>query len=537
MAREDSVRHAKSMKVQEPKHPLHPDNLKEHSAKIAQQLADGSVIVGAGILRGSQIVSTSAVAAAKGAKDGVQKGVSGFKKFLNATAETLHLKKPDLQPLDQLEKEMTPYLPTEIIKRWYRKNVKLKPTAIKGNFVLNWTRVFCWHDDPFKPELLYPINDFIVLDKEKRSALNKFLVKQEQFGTITGEQGTGKTALLHWIAWELQTHHPEVVPCLISAREKRISEGELIKQLMLPFLNIYQKTVSRPFEEMKCEKICVYIKEKVQKKPFVLLIDEPYNSSDKGLELLAELQKAGITLQLIVAGEKEELKKGFLGKGLRDTLKFELQGLDASLSIQFLQKRIEAVGGNGIFPFDHQMIKMLHDRTKGNPLRLLELAKEKIIQLSIDHHEELVAQQQEIIRAEEEAARKKAFEERQKRIEKKEHIRQLREKERQKHLDAIERQHAEENKKRVEELKNEDAQLDKIDEVIGLMIEKKDYSTIKQVENDVKKQEELISEVVGRVPEEKNVRQVLAEDPKLAKELEQVFEETEKAQRWSKKKR
>src|SRR3989338_1448649 len=89
--------------AKEEKHPLHPDNLKAHGAKIAQHLADGSVVVGAGIVRGSQIMGSTAVAAAKGTKAGVEAGVSGFKKFLNKTAETLHLKKPDFKPLDQSE--------------------------------------------------------------------------------------------------------------------------------------------------------------------------------------------------------------------------------------------------------------------------------------------------------------------------------------------------------------------------------------------------------------------------------------------------
>ncbi len=532
----------KNVAHKEEKHPLHPDKLKEHGAKLAQHLADGSVVVGAGIVRGSQIVGTSAVAAAKGAKAGVQAGAHGFKNFLAKTAETLHLKKPDLQPLDQLEENITPYLPTEVVKRWYWKNIKLKPTAAKGNLVLNWTRVFCWHDDPFKPELLHPVNDFLVLDKEKRSALNRFLVKQEQFGTIVGEEGTGKTALLHWIQWELESHHPEVIPCLISASGKKISDTELIKQLMLPFLNIYQKTVSRPFEEMKADELGAYIKDKVHSKPFVLLVDEPYNISEKGLDLLAVLPKAGVVLQLIVAGEKEELKKSFLGKGLKDTLKFELDGLDTPLTMQLLQRRIEAVGGTGTYPFDQQTIKMLHDHAKGNPLKILELAKEKVIQLTIDHHEEIVVQQKEIIRAQEEAAQRKAEQEKQKRMEEKEKVRRVREEDREKHLQEIEKKHVEEEKKHIEELRNEDAQLDKIDEVIGLMIEKKGEKgkagkESKEELSEIKKHEELISQVVGKVPEEKNVRQVLTEDPSLARDLEQVFAETEKAQKAGKKKR
>ena len=140
-------------------------NLKEGSVVVGKGIAQGSVVLGQGILKGSQIVGQGAVTALKGTKIGIQKGAGGFTKFLNYSAEKLHLKKPDLAPLEQLEKEMTPYLPTEAAKRWAWKNIKLKPAMSKGNLVLKWTRVFCWREDPFKQELLYPLDDFFVLDK------------------------------------------------------------------------------------------------------------------------------------------------------------------------------------------------------------------------------------------------------------------------------------------------------------------------------------------------------------------------------------
>lgn len=535
MSKAEPEKNSKNSKEIDSKHPLHPDKLKEHGAKLAQHIADGSVIVGAGIVRGSQIVGASAVAAAKGAKSGVETGISGFKKFLNATAETLHLKKPDFQPLDQLEKEVSPYLPTEFAKRWYWKNVKLTPTVGKGNLVLNWTRIFCWHDDPFKDDLLYPIDDFFVLDKERKSTLNHFLVKGEAYGTITGDKGSGKTAFIHWITWELSAHHPEVIPCLIDCSQKKVNDKELAKQLMYPFLNIYQKTVSRPFEEMSAEELSAYIKNKVGEKPFVLLVDEPYNINEKGLEVLLVLQKTGIRFQLILAGEKEEIKKSPLGKGFKDSLKFELDGLDLPQAALFLKKRIEAVGGEGTYPFDQQTLKMLREHAKGNPSQILAAAKEKAIQLSIDHKEEIVAQQEEILKAREEAARKKAEEERQKKITEKEKLRQLREVEREKNMQEVERQRFEEEKRHIEELRQEDMQLDKIDEVIGTIVGNPDKGAKKTKEDtsEMEKQEELVKSAVGYIPVEKNVGQVLADNPSLAEDLEQVFAETEKARKKS----
>jgi hypothetical protein len=493
------------------------DKLKQQSINIAQNVAAGTV------------------AAAKGAKIGVEKSVSGFKTFLHSTAEALHLKKPDWQPIEDFEREISPHLPTEMAKHWVWKNVKLKPAVAKGSLVLKWTRVFCWRDDPFKPELWYPINEFIIIEKEKKSALNHFLVNGEDFGTITGDAGSGKTAFLHWVKWELDEHHPEVIACLVDSAEKKVTEQLLRKKLMIPFLNLYQKTVSRPFEDMNNEEIVAYIKEKTNRSPFVLLIDEPQNITEKAMEILELLQKSGIKIEVIVAGQKEDLKKsGIKGK---DSLKFELDGLDTALTTQMLAKRIECVGGSGTYPFDQQSIKLLREHAKGNPLKLLELAKEKAIQLSIDHQEEIVAQQQEMERQRLEALQKKMEDEKRKRVEQKEKIRQQREAERMKRLNEIERQRIEEIRQQQARIAKEDEQLEKIDEVIGLVVDKKKAEPTNNEEDEIEKQEEIISEVTKTAPEEKKLKEVFGDDPSLAKELEQVFAETEKAQKKVQKKR
>jgi hypothetical protein len=264
-------------------------------------------------------------------------------------------------------------------------------------------------------------------------------------------------------------------------------------------------------------------------------MDEPQNLSEKAMEILESLQKSGIKIEVIVAGQKEDLKKsGIKGK---DTLKFELDGLDTALTTQMLAKRIECVGGSGTYPFDQQSIKLLREHAKGNPLKLLELAKEKAIQLSIDHQEEIVAQQQEMERQRLEALQKKMEDEKRKRVEQKEKIRQQREAERMKRLNEIERQRIEEIRQQQARIAKEDEQLEKIDEVIGLVVDKKKAESRNDEEDEIEKQEEIISEVTKTAPEEKKLKDVFGDDPSLAKELEQVFAETEKAQKKVQKKR
>ena len=96
----------------------------------------------------------------------------------------------------------------------------------------------------------------------------------------------------------------------------------------------------------------------------------------------------------------------------------------------------------------------------------------------------------------------------------------------------LERMRFEEEKKHLEELRQEDMQLDNIDEAIGTLVGTSDKGSKQKGREDIsemEKQENLVKSVVGYIPVEKNVGQVLAEDPSLAKDLEQVFAETEKA--------
>ncbi|PIN79930.1 hypothetical protein COV16_01640 [Candidatus Woesearchaeota archaeon CG10_big_fil_rev_8_21_14_0_10_34_8] len=525
------------------------DKIKEHSTKLAKGVKDtsvvvgknvahGSVVIGKGVIQGSKIVGNGVkegtimlgkgtVAAAHGVKTGVEKSIDGVKHFFHYSAEKLHLKKPDLHPIDDLEEEISPYLPTELAKRWYMKNVKLKPQKGKGQLVLKWNRVFCWYEDPFISKIMLPIDDFFVCDKKKKSILNMFFVKQHQFGTITGEEGSGKTMFLHWINWELETHHPELMPCYIDGT-KNVSEKNMIKQLMFPFLNIYQKTVSRPFEEISGEELGVYIKKKVGDKPFVLLIDQPQNLGDKALDIIGYLEKAGVKMQCIVAGQKDQLRSSIVGKGLTDSLKFSLDGLDHNLATEMIQKRITAVGGEGIYPFDAQKIGIICKQANGNPLYILKKAKEKVIQLSIDHREELIAQQQNIEKQKEEEKLRKFKEGKEKKRQEKEKLRQQIEEERKKHLEEIERKRIEEEEKYAAMLENEDARLDKIDELIGTVIDNK-KSEEKEDKSELKKHDAVVEEAIGNIPEEKTADEILENDDALAADLKQVFEETEKA--------
>jgi hypothetical protein len=517
------------------------------SRVLGENVVKGSKAAAKGVVHGTELLGKGTVAAAKGIKHGVEVGYEGMKHFLGFTADKLHLKKPDMHALDEFEEEVSAYLPTEVAKRWYNKNVKLKPQQGKGKLVLKWNRVFCWHESPFEVKVMQPIDDFFVCDKKKKSALNMFLVKQYQFGRITGDEGSGKTTFLHWIHWELEAHHPEVVPCFVDATRKNVGERGLIKQIMNPFLNMYQKTVSRPYEEISVVDLADYVRRKVSGKPFVLLIDEPHNISEKAFPIIEALEKAKVKLQLIVAGRKEDLRKTYMGKNHKDLLKFELHGLDTHLARQLLQKRIEAVGGEGTYPFDGQKISVLVKQSHGNPAQLLRRAKEKIIQLSIDHREEVIADQKERIRVREETIKQKYLEEKEKKRVAREEKRQKVEEERRGHMQKVEKKRQDDIKHHEEVLASEDVQLSKIDDMIGSLLggnnpekkEEKEYEKEERKVDDseLEKNDALVHDAVGKIPVEKSADQILDEDPELAADLKHVLEETADAHKKQTKKK
>ncbi len=507
------------------------DKIKETSQKLVQDIAQRGNVLGKGVIDGTTSLGKGTVVAASSIKQGVEAGFGGVKHLFGITAEKLHLKKPDMRALDELEQEISPYLPTEAVKRWYMKNIKLRPKNSDGELVLKWNRVFCWHDDPFTLGLKQPIDNFFVCEKKMKTGLNFFLVKQQQFGKIIGERGSGKTTFLHWIYWELEAHHPEIVPCFVNAAQKNVGERALVRDLMLPFINIYQKTVSRPFEDISISELAQYIKRKTKYKQFVILVDEAHNLSDKAMQIFLELKMAQIKMQIIVTGRKEDLHKSKLVASEKDMLKFELSGLSVELATELLRRRIEAMGGDGTYPFDAQKIRVIVQQVKGNPADLLQKAKEKAIQISINQHKEIVAEQQEIIKQREEEIRQKLLNRKERKHKEREEKRLKIEEERRKHIEEEKKKSEEELHRQQELLEKEDVQLEKIDDMIGTIVSgtiNKEKDKISDY-SELAKHDSLVEEAIGRIPEEKDAKQILEEDPDLVADLQHVLEETDAA--------
>ena len=73
-------------------------------------------------------------------------------------------------------------------------------------FIIDWDKELGWKQNPFLAKIGYPPDKFIAGYNEERLKINLFVIKKYYFGIIAGDKGTGKTALLRWMEYELNKH-------------------------------------------------------------------------------------------------------------------------------------------------------------------------------------------------------------------------------------------------------------------------------------------------------------------------------------------
>lgn len=297
--------------------------------------------------------------------------------------------------------------------------------AKNADFTLDWYKELSWKSNPFDPMLLKPVEGLIAGREEERKKLNLFVINRHAFGSISGEKGVGKTMLLHWLRVQLVRHEDKVAPDYINAKTVQTAR-DLLRNILEPTLNLYEKTISKlyfsmsaknlkpylmqklanrhqardrllnmydsifskPYTELNTENIvyaCAFLRSKLTKtKMLILLIDDVENLSEKNLDLLKKLYAAKVPLQLVVAGTPEgvlRVQKAL--PELSDFLGIDLSSMNVAEVTMMIQKRISHVGGVGLFPFDDEIIAEMHQSAKGNPRLFLELSYDHSVKMSL----------------------------------------------------------------------------------------------------------------------------------------------------------
>jgi type II secretory pathway predicted ATPase ExeA len=243
--------------------------------------------------------------------------------------------------------------------------------------VLDWQKKLGYAKDPFDSMML-PASRFLVGMHELQERLNLFLIKEERFGTISGEHGTGKTLLLQWMNEELAPQKSHLQQLL----DGKMKRDEIVNTLLETRLSFFEKKLGGKLKLPDDERERELLQRLAKEAKNVLLIDNAGSLGRHEVELLAEIGVKTPTY-IIIADTEERLKKLQLPESLIDRLKLRTPQLTGEQLADLLQRRIEAVGASGTFPFDDEELKGLIKRADRNPAKLLALGRERAIELSL----------------------------------------------------------------------------------------------------------------------------------------------------------
>jgi len=206
-----------------------------------------------------------------------------------------------------------------------------------------------------------------------------YLVESEALGLITGEVGAGKTTALRAAAAALDPSRHTVIYLANPAIGSRGLYTEIVsrlggeprfhKAMLIPQA---QDLLAREREE--------------RKKRVVVIVDEAHLLSAEQLEELRLLTNSEMDSVRPFAGIllgqpqlRRRLRMGsFAALDQRIALRYELAGMDASESADYLAHHLKLVGREDRL-FSDDAIALLHERSRGIPRALNNLATQALI--------------------------------------------------------------------------------------------------------------------------------------------------------------
>ena len=286
---------------------------------------------------------------------------------------------------DKEEEKVTKIkIPIELKSRFKR------PVKEQEGFVLDWERALGYRENPFKREILEPVSRYIANLENEKEKLNLFVITDKKFGTIIGPEGSGKSSLMKWLGEQLEKFKYKIAAAYIDGSEAK-TNIKLVKGLFKPLSGF--KFSEDELASINTDNFDSKLKEALGEKKYVILID---NLSSISKEKFIVLDKIlSMNTQVVFAGTSslssslDSLKEWLEDKDIRliDELKIKVEGIPLKGAKWMLKKRIEKVGGKGIYPFDEDMVKRIWLRAKRNPSRILELCNDYAIEMSVKKRE------------------------------------------------------------------------------------------------------------------------------------------------------
>lgn len=255
----------------------------------------------------------------------------------------------------------------------------LKPLKKDKQFVLEWYHEFKWKKNPFFENV--HSGKLFAGWKEERQRLNFFFIKRFRYGIIEGEEGTGKTVLCAWLKDELAKYKKTMVVIAANCKELK-TEMEWIHRIMKEVLSFYDETIKRTQALVTAKNFETILHDKLNNKALLLIVDDIDEATPETVKLIERLHSSPLMVQLIVVGTEKGFKKTGL-HNLKTSLKIRLQEMVYEDIKDMVQKRIEDAGGMGIYPFNDTILRGLCTTAKNNPRKILELAFNSAIKLSL----------------------------------------------------------------------------------------------------------------------------------------------------------
>lgn len=240
-----------------------------------------------------------------------------------------------------------------------------QPHPQSRGFTLDWVRDLGWRENPFTQLQPKPVHSFIVGQEQTRQAINLFFIKEQRFGTITGERGSGKSFLLEWLEEELAQYADRFdIRRVSGAKQPR----EIIAAIVEPYEGVFSK-----YKGESADEFVAFLTSKLKKK-LVLLIDD---ADELGaFESYVHALLTATPAIVVLAGARPKAVKD-------DALKLKLSPLPAHDAIKLVEKRIAAVGGSAIRPFTNRLLEELWTAAKENPSTYLSFLSETAMKIAL----------------------------------------------------------------------------------------------------------------------------------------------------------
>ena len=247
--------------------------------------------------------------------------------------------------------------------------------------VLDWIKKLRYTKNPFEPVLFTPVSGFVVgLNTGVQERFNLFLIKDDRFGTVTGDKGTGKTTFLRWMDEALDPQKSHIQHYLDTKDTGR--RDEITRSLLNSRLSFFERQFGKTLKLPPQERENALLQKFAQEERTVILIDNAGSLGKTELDFFSTIITKTPT-HVIFADTEERIKKLNLNDTFVDKLKIKTPEYTSEQLIELLRKRIESVGGRGTFPFNEQELIVLTKKAEKNPLKLFAAAKDRAIELSL----------------------------------------------------------------------------------------------------------------------------------------------------------